>query len=80
MSDEPKIDDVLNFLDKWKSGIEIRNRFNLTQNEFAHLSKWLVKGKFVTCCGGGDINKSVDGRIVFYKRIVINTDDSPKLV
>lgn len=47
---EPNIDEVLSFLSEWKSGLEIKDRFQLSNSEFFHLKNWLLKGKFIEEC------------------------------
>lgn len=43
----PKVDEMLEFLSDWKSSREVKDHFQISQNEWYNFRNWLVKGKFV---------------------------------
>ena len=67
MTQPYNLDDVLKYLVDWRSNRSIKEEFNLTQNQFYHLSRWLVKGGFVDRCNSIDIGLDCNDRITFYR-------------
>lgn len=67
MENDYCINEVLAYLKEWRSNRDIKNRFNLSQNQFYRLSRWMVKGGFVKRCTSNDIGLDCNDRITFYK-------------
>ena len=42
-----RVDDILDFLNDWRSGPDVREQFNLSNTEWYNMSKFLLKGRFV---------------------------------
>ena len=65
-----RVDDVLDFLNEWRTSKDVQNNFKLSTIETYHLLRWLRKGQYIECCNGGAINfaREVDKRKYFYKK------------
>jgi hypothetical protein len=68
---EPKetynFEEVLKYLNNWRSNRDIKERFNLTVNGWYRLNKFMVKGGFVKCATSHEIGLDCNNRITFYK-------------
>lgn len=67
MHEEIKIDEVLHYLKEWRSNREIKEQFNLNQNKFYRLSRWLVKANIAERCSAIELQQGCNGRIMYYK-------------
>ena len=61
------INAVFEYLRVWRSNRDIKETFELSQNQFYNLSRWLVKGGFVQRCTSSEIGLDCNDRITFYK-------------
>lgn len=60
---------ILNYLSDWKSNREIKEKFELSQNQFYRLSRWLVKAGVAERKTASQIGRDCNDRITFYKAI-----------
>ncbi len=51
------VDEVLKYLSEWRSTKEIREKFSLSNSEFFHLQRWLIKAKLAEKCKGMGLNE-----------------------
>lgn len=68
MTEDIKVDDVLEYLSDWKTTKDVREKFNLSNSQWHHLKRWLIKGKFIEHCKGNIINTKTN-RTIVYKRL-----------
>jgi hypothetical protein len=73
---ELNINDVYEYLgSEWRSNRDIKKHFNLNQQRFYHLSRWLIRGGFIECRTSYELNfKNLDKRINFYRVKVKNNN------
>ena len=43
----PKVDEVLEFLNDWRTNRDIQNKFNFSHNEWKNYRNWLKKAKLI---------------------------------
>ena len=61
------INDVLNYLNEWRSSREVKKEFGFTNTEWHNTCKWLLKGGFVKRVS--TVKKNRTNRVYLYKII-----------
>lgn len=67
MTSEVNIQEVISFLHVWRSNRHIKSEFKLTQTQFYHLSRWLIKAGVAEKRTASEIGLDCNDRITFYK-------------
>lgn len=51
------MDEILKYLTEWRSSKQIKEKFNLSNSEFFHIQRWMLKAKLVEKCKGMGLNE-----------------------
>lgn len=60
------VDELINYINDWTDGTQIREHFNLSQGQFHRMMRWLSKAGMIKSVNGYTENGSVDRRKVYY--------------
>ena len=64
-----EVNELLDYLECWKTSREIRSHFNLSNSQFFNLIKWCIKADLVEKCSSVGIEPNKTNRSFLYKAI-----------